>query len=114
VLYVLRVVVLQGKRLVFVTNNSTKSRAGYLGKFTGLGLNVNAVRHNSSSSSSSRKGKFSRNKRRSIRSGQELLTGSLQWVAPGSSSSSSGGSSGCGSGSGKAVALVEQNVAGRV
>jgi hypothetical protein len=34
---------LQGKRLVFVTNNSTKSRAGYLGKFTGLGLNVNAV-----------------------------------------------------------------------
>jgi hypothetical protein len=34
----------QGKRLVFVTNNSTKSRAGYLGKFTGLGLNVNAVR----------------------------------------------------------------------
>jgi phosphoglycolate phosphatase len=37
-------VVLQGKRLVFVTNNSTKSRAGYLGKFTGLGLNVNAVR----------------------------------------------------------------------
>jgi ribonucleotide monophosphatase NagD (HAD superfamily) len=35
---------LQGKRLVFVTNNSTKSRAGYLGKFTGLGLKVNAVR----------------------------------------------------------------------
>lgn len=35
--------VLQGKRLVFVTNNSTKSRAGYLGKFTGLGLKVNAV-----------------------------------------------------------------------
>lgn len=35
---------MQGKRLVFVTNNSTKSRAGYLGKFTGLGLNVNAVR----------------------------------------------------------------------
>lgn len=34
----------QGKRLVFVTNNSTKSRAGYLGKFTGLGLNVQAVR----------------------------------------------------------------------
>jgi phosphoglycolate phosphatase len=30
----------QGKRLVFVTNNSTKSRKGYLGKFTGLGLNV--------------------------------------------------------------------------
>ena len=34
---------LQGKQLVFVTNNSTKSRAGYLGKFTGLGLNVKAV-----------------------------------------------------------------------
>ena len=34
---------LQGKRLVFVTNNSTKSRAGYLKKFTGLGLNVSAV-----------------------------------------------------------------------
>jgi phosphoglycolate phosphatase len=28
---------------VFVTNNSTKSRAGYLGKFTSLGLNINAV-----------------------------------------------------------------------
>lgn len=34
----------QGKKLVFVTNNSTKSRAGYLKKFTGLGLNVSAVR----------------------------------------------------------------------
>ena len=34
---------LQGKQLVFVTNNSTKSRAGYLNKFTGLGLNVKAV-----------------------------------------------------------------------
>lgn len=33
----------QGKQLVFVTNNSTKSRAGYLKKFTGLGLNVKAV-----------------------------------------------------------------------
>jgi hypothetical protein len=33
-----------GKRLVFVTNNSTKSRKGYLGKFTSLGLNINAVR----------------------------------------------------------------------
>jgi len=31
-----------GKQLVFVTNNSTKSRAGYLKKFTGLGLNVKA------------------------------------------------------------------------
>ena len=30
------------KQLVFVTNNSTKSRAGYLKKFTDLGLNVNA------------------------------------------------------------------------
>lgn len=38
-----------GKRLVFVTNNSTKSRAGYLGKFTGLGLKVNAEEIYSSS-----------------------------------------------------------------
>eukprot|EP00210_Caulerpa_lentillifera_P000510 g493.t1 len=29
-----------GKKLVFVTNNSTKSRAGYVKKFTNLGLNV--------------------------------------------------------------------------
>eukprot|EP00798_Chlamydomonas_sp_ICE-L_P008759 gene8758-33623_t len=29
-----------GKRLFFVTNNSTKSRAGYLKKFTSLGLNI--------------------------------------------------------------------------
>lgn len=34
----------QGKKLVFVTNNSTKSRAGYLSKFHKLGLNVTAVR----------------------------------------------------------------------
>ena len=34
--------ILQGKQLVFVTNNSTKSRAGYLGKFTSLGLNISA------------------------------------------------------------------------
>jgi phosphoglycolate phosphatase len=34
----------QGKRLVFVTNNSTKSRAGYLSKFKSLGLNITAVR----------------------------------------------------------------------
>ncbi len=34
---------LQGKRLFFVTNNSTKSRAGYLNKFTSLGLKVKAV-----------------------------------------------------------------------
>jgi len=34
----------QGKRLVFVTNNSTKSRAGYTSKFKSLGLNVTAVR----------------------------------------------------------------------
>jgi ribonucleotide monophosphatase NagD (HAD superfamily) len=27
-----------GKRLIFVTNNSTKSRAGYLKKFHSLGL----------------------------------------------------------------------------
>lgn len=31
-----------GKRLFFVTNNSTKSRAGYLDKFTSLGLKINA------------------------------------------------------------------------
>lgn len=31
-----------GKRLIFVTNNSTKSRAGYTKKFESLGLNVNA------------------------------------------------------------------------
>lgn len=34
---------------MFVTNNSTKSRAGYLGKFTGLGLNVKAEEIYSSS-----------------------------------------------------------------
>lgn len=34
----------QGKRLVFVTNNSTKSRQGYTKKFQELGLNVTAVR----------------------------------------------------------------------
>ena len=33
-----------GKQLVFVTNNSTKSRAGYLKKFISLGLDVKAVR----------------------------------------------------------------------
>jgi len=38
-----------GKKLVFVTNNSTKSRAGYLSKFTGLGLNVKAEEIYSSS-----------------------------------------------------------------
>jgi len=31
-----------GKKVFFVTNNSTKSRKGYLGKFTGLGLSVEA------------------------------------------------------------------------
>lgn len=40
---------LQGKKLVFVTNNSTKSRKGYLGKFTGLGLKVQAEEIYSSS-----------------------------------------------------------------
>ena len=34
-----------GKRLAFVTNNSTKSRAGYLKKFTGLGLDVEVPHH---------------------------------------------------------------------
>lgn len=29
-----------GKKLIFVTNNSTKSRKGYQGKFTNLGLTV--------------------------------------------------------------------------
>ncbi|KAI3431665.1 hypothetical protein D9Q98_004712 [Chlorella vulgaris] len=38
-----------GKQLIFVTNNSTKSRAGYLKKFTGLGLNVEAAEIYSSS-----------------------------------------------------------------
>ena len=38
-----------GKKLVFVTNNSTKSREGYLGKFKSLGLNVNAEEIYSSS-----------------------------------------------------------------
>lgn len=32
-----------GKRMFFVTNNSTKSRKGYKSKFTSLGLNVRAV-----------------------------------------------------------------------
>ena len=30
----------QGKKLIFVTNNSTKSRKGYQGKFLSLGLNI--------------------------------------------------------------------------
>lgn len=38
-----------GKKLFFVTNNSTKSRAGYLKKFTSLGLNINAEEIYSSS-----------------------------------------------------------------
>ena len=33
----------QGKKVFFVTNNSTKSRAGYMSKFQSLGLNVKAV-----------------------------------------------------------------------
>ena len=32
----------KGKRLFFVTNNSTKSRAGYLKKFLSLGLKIEA------------------------------------------------------------------------
>ena len=31
-----------GKKLIFVTNNSTKSREGYLKKFLSLGLNISA------------------------------------------------------------------------
>jgi phosphoglycolate phosphatase len=38
-----------GKRVFFVTNNSTKSRAGFLKKVTGLGLNVEAEQIFSSS-----------------------------------------------------------------
>merc|ERR1719460_191462 len=38
-----------GKKIFFVTNNSTKSRAGYLKKFTGLGLDVRAEEIYSSS-----------------------------------------------------------------
>ncbi|RWV83047.1 hypothetical protein GW17_00055399 [Ensete ventricosum] len=34
----------QGKKLVFVTNNSTKSRKQYSRKFTSLGLDVSEVR----------------------------------------------------------------------
>ena len=41
--------VLQGKKLYFVTNNSTKSRKGYLGKFQKLGLNISAEEIYSSS-----------------------------------------------------------------
>lgn len=41
--------VLQGKKLYFVTNNSTKSREGYLGKFTKLGLNISSEEIYSSS-----------------------------------------------------------------
>ncbi len=32
-----------GKKVFFVTNNSTKSRKGYLGKFTSLGLEVGSL-----------------------------------------------------------------------
>ena len=39
----------QGKQLFFVTNNSTKSRAGYLKKFTSLGLNISSEEIYSSS-----------------------------------------------------------------
>jgi len=38
-----------GKKLIFVTNNSTKSRAGYLQKFTSLGLSIKAEEIYSSS-----------------------------------------------------------------
>ena len=39
----------QGKQLFFVTNNSTKSREGYLGKFLKLGLEITAEEIYSSS-----------------------------------------------------------------
>lgn len=39
----------QGKKLFFVTNNSTKSREGYLGKFTKLGLKISSEEIYSSS-----------------------------------------------------------------
>ena len=38
-----------GKKLIFVTNNSTKSREGYLKKFLSLGLNISAEEIYSSS-----------------------------------------------------------------
>ena len=38
-----------GKKVIFVTNNSTKSRAGYKAKFTKLGLEVDAAEIYSSS-----------------------------------------------------------------
>ncbi|KAG5460356.1 MAG: HAD-like domain-containing protein [Olpidium bornovanus] len=38
-------VYLPGKRILFVSNNSTKSRASYLKKFTGLGIQATEVEH---------------------------------------------------------------------
>lgn len=38
-----RCVLPQGKKLVFVTNNATKSRQGYTKKFSSLGLSVSKV-----------------------------------------------------------------------
>lgn len=38
-------VYMQGKKLVFVTNNSTKSRKQYAKKFLSLGILVNEVLH---------------------------------------------------------------------
>ena len=35
--------VLQGKKVVFMTNNSSKSRAQYLKKFTGFNIDANEV-----------------------------------------------------------------------
>jgi ribonucleotide monophosphatase NagD (HAD superfamily) len=35
---------MQGKKLIFVTNNSTKSRKQYMKKFLDLGLSVTEVR----------------------------------------------------------------------
>lgn len=40
--------VLQGKQVLFMTNNSMKSRQAYLGKFVQLGVPAAVVRHGAS------------------------------------------------------------------